>query len=205
MLRPQGEAGGLRAGLLLLVVLGVVGVALALAYDRHWQSPWQLAPWITLGVISVSWIALVLRRSEATVWLARAVAILVIVIAVLGVWQHTDANYDPGPAGDEHADPATTRVDSSGADASGGHHDDDEETTATSSDGDHPGREAAVEIDATDASGAEPTSGDVSLVDAMTGSAGHAPVPAALAIVPVGLALALATIGLGGSRRSSQG
>jgi len=35
----------------------------------------------------------------------------------------------------------------------------------------------------------------------MTGVVGHAPVPAAMAIVPIGLALALATIGLGGARR----
>ena len=40
-------------------------------------------------------------------------------------------------------------------------------------------------------------------MDAMTGSAGSAPVPAALAVVPVGLALAFATIGLRGGRRPS--
>ena len=71
LLRSEGAAGGLRAGLLLLVVLGVVGTALALAFDRHWQSPLQMPPWIVLGIISVAWIALVVRQTRATVWLAR--------------------------------------------------------------------------------------------------------------------------------------
>lgn len=193
MLRPDGEAGSLRAGLLLLVVLGVVGTALALAYDRHWQSPWQLAPWITLGAISVAWVALVARRSRATVRVARAVAVLALVVAMLGVWRHADANYNADPTVDHHAaEPAPT---------SGGHHGDDDEDG--SSGGHHHGDEDAAS-DATDSDASEPA-GEVTLVDAMTGSAGHAPVPSALAIVPVGLALALATIGLGGARRASDG
>lgn len=233
MLRPDGEAARLRAGLLLLVVLGVVGTALALAFDRHWQSPWQMAPWVTLGAISVAWIALVLRPTASTVWLVRAVAVLTIVVAVLGVWQHAEANYDAGPTGHDHAtDHGTTSADdahgedddaSNGghdhdhdhddASSDGHHHDDDEEA---SSNGDHHDHDdasngghhhddedeeaasAEMESDAT-----EMTSSDVSLMDAMTGSAGHAPVPAALAIVPVGLALALATIGIGRRHRLS--
>ena len=56
----QREVSG---GLLLLVVLGVVGSALALGYERHWQSTWQLAPWITLGIVSVALVALVVRQT----------------------------------------------------------------------------------------------------------------------------------------------
>ena len=201
MLRPRGEAGSLRAGLLLLVVLGVVGTALALAYDRHWQSPWQLAPWITLGAISLAWVTLVARRSRATVRVARAVAVLTLVVAMLGVWRHVEANYNAEGAADHHAaEPAATSDDSADDEASsGGHHGDDDEA---SSGGHHDDEEAAS--DATDSGASEPGSSEVTLVDAMTGSAGHAPVPSALAIVPVGLALALATIGLGGARRSSE-
>ena len=51
----------------------------------------------------------------------------------------------------------------------------------------------------------EATSTDTSLRDVVTGSIDHAPVPAALAIAWVGLALGLATIGLDGARRPSQG
>ncbi|MYE47100.1 MAG: hypothetical protein F4X25_10260 [Chloroflexi bacterium] len=155
MMRRDGAAGGLRAGLLLLVVLGVVGSALALAYERHWLGAWQLAPWITLGIISVATLALVVRRTTATVWLARAVAVLAIVSAALGVWQHIDANLATEPAEDQHSHSHS-----------------------------HGENEA----------------GDASMVDVVTGSAGHAPVPAALAIAPVGLALGLATIGLGERR-----
>ena len=160
LLRSEGAAGGLRAGLLLLVVLGVVGTALALAFDRHWQSPLQMLPWIVLGAISVVWVALVVRQTRATIWLARGVAVLAIVVAVVGVWQHTDANYN--------ADTAS-------------------------------GRQAA------DSGNEEPAADDPSLMDAMTGVVGDAPVPAAMAIVPVGLALALATIGLSGAGRSLEG
>ena len=157
LLRSEGAAGGLRAGLLLLVVLGVVGTALALAFDRHWQSPLQMPPWIVLGIISVAVIALIVRQTQATIWLARGVAVLAIMIAALGVWQHTHANYNADTAASDSA--ADSDDDGSAPDA--------------------------------------PT-----LMDAMTGVVGDAPVPAAMAIVPVGLALALATIGLGGGRGS---
>ena len=145
----EGAAGGLRAGLLLLVVLGVAGTALALAYERHWQSAWQLAPWITLGIISAGALALVVRPEGATVWLARTVAVLAIVSGALGVWQHFDGNYSSRTDGVRFF--------------------------------------------------ARPSFGDV-----VTGAAGRTPVPAALSVVPVGLALGLATIGLGGARRPSQ-
>ena len=191
----EDAAGGLRAGLLLLVVLGVAGSALALAYERHWHSAWQLAPWITLGVITVAAVALAVRPSAATVWLARAVAVLAIVSAALGVWQHIDANYnvadhdhhDHGaaatPASDDHHGATET--------ASDDHHHDD----ADASDDDH---HAAMATPTPASAESGP-----SLADAMSGAAGHAPVPAALAVMPVGLALGLATIGLGGRRRAS--
>ncbi|MDE2694925.1 MAG: hypothetical protein OXH97_00205 [Chloroflexota bacterium] len=217
MLRPDGEAARLRAGLLLLVVLGVVGTALALAFDRHWQSPWQMAPWVTLGAISIAWIALVLRPTASTVWLVRAVAVLTIVVAALGVWQHAEANYDAGPTGHDHAtDHGTTPADGADSeddDASSDDHDHDHDHDDASSDGHHDDEDASSdghhhddEDTAGTATGSDTTemaSGDVTFMDAMTGSAGHAPVPAALAIVPVGLALALATIGIGRRHRLS--
>ena len=202
MLRPGGEVEGLRAGLLLLVVLGGAGTALALAYDRHWQTPWQLVPWITLGAVSVAWAALVMRQTAATAWLARAVAVLAIVVATLGVWRHVDANYNADPAVDHHAATSPGSADAEEERSRGGHHHDGEDAAG---DGHH---HADDETPASAAAGSEApatTSRDVNLVDAMTGSAGHAPVPSALAIVPVGLALALATIGLGGPRGPSGG
>lgn len=164
MFGGEGAAGGLRAGLLLLVALGVAGVALSLAYERHWLGAWQLAPWITLGLVIVGIVALAARPTPTTVWLARTVAALAIVGGVIGVWQHIDANHNAGTAAEQ--------------DSHDGHsHSHGNEADATS-----------------------PTLGDV-----MTGAAGHAPVPSALAIAPVGLALGLATIGLSGRRRPPAG
>ena len=93
--------GGLRAGLLLLVLLGVAGVALSLAYERHWLGAWQLAPWITLGVVIVAGAAVIVRPTAAIVWLARTAAALAIVSGAIGVWQHVDANYDAGGAAEQ--------------------------------------------------------------------------------------------------------
>lgn len=106
MFRGEGAAGGLRAGLLLLVVLGIAGVALSLAYERHWQGTWQLAPWITLGIVTTATVALSVRPTAAMAWLARTVAVLAIVSSAVGVWQHADANYNAGSATqeDSHAD-----------------------------------------------------------------------------------------------------
>ena len=196
----EGAAGGLRAGLLLLVVLGVVGTALALAYERHWQSAWQLAPWLTLGIVSVAWIALVVRQTAATVWLARAVAIVAIVSAALGVWQHVDANLSGDHAAHDHSDrqeQTASDHDHSHGDASTANDDDDHDHSH--------GEGTTASDDHHDSDDEEPASSAPSLMDAMSGSAGHAPVPAALSLVPVGLALALATIGLGGTRGPSQG
>ena len=176
MLRRDGAAGGLRTGLLLLVVLGVVGTALTLAYERHWGTTWQLAPWITLGIVSVALVALVVRQTTVTVRLARAVAILAVVSASLGVWQHIDTNLDADAAADHRSDDRETTD-------GDGHDSDDDETT--------------------DGDGHDSDDG-TSLADVVTGSVGQAPVPAALAIAPVGLALGLATIGLGRARRPSQ-
>ena len=206
----ESAAGGLRAGLLLLAALGVVGAALALAYERHWQSPWQLAPWVTLGIVSIAWVAFVVRQTAATVWLARAVAVLAIVSAALGAWQHVEANLSGDHAAHDHAaGPETMASDDHHAangdsSASDGH---DHSHNGDSSDDDGHSHNGDSSDDDHHASDPEPEtmSDDVSLVDALTGSAGHAPVPAALTIAPIGLALALATIGLGGARRRSRG
>lgn len=104
MFRGEGAARGLRAGLLFLVVLGVAGSALALAYERHWHSPWQLAPWIVLGIVTVAAAGLIARPTPATVWLARTVAVLAIASGALGVWQHIDANYAAGAVGEQRSD-----------------------------------------------------------------------------------------------------
>ena len=155
IIMQEGTAGTLRAALLLLVALGVVGTALALAYERHWDGTWQLVPWATLGGVSIALGALLVRTTRATVWLARVLAVLVIVAAVLGVWRHFDENYSTSPLDARYGDRWETM--STGA----------------------------------------------RLWEVTKGTVGHVPVPAAGALVPIGVALATATIGLGGSPRAA--
>ena len=97
ILRHEGPTGALRAGLLLLLVLGVVGTAATLAFERHWQGFWQMLPWVTLSVITVATVALVVRVRKATVMLARVVAAVAMVMAIVGTWQHFQENYNSAP------------------------------------------------------------------------------------------------------------
>ena len=222
MVGQDGTAARLRAGLLLLVVVGVAGTALALAYERHWLSPWQLAPWITLGIVSVATTALLVRPVEVTVRLARAVAVLTIVSAAFGTWQHIDTNLNTDPTADHHAasgaKTATSAQDSDRKERTAGddHHADKEEQKAddhhhagdkeeTANDGHHADEErSSSEGEGHAAAEEDATSPSPSFADVVIGSVGHAPIPAALSLAPIGLALGLATIGLGGARAASR-
>ena len=50
-----------------------------------------------LAAILLSLVALLIRVKPVTIWLARLVAIVTIVSAGLGVWQHFDENYNTAP------------------------------------------------------------------------------------------------------------
>ena len=100
----DGTTGTLRGMLVLLVVLGVVGTAVALAYERHWDGLWQLVPWVTLLVISIALVALLVRTTRVTLWFVRIVAALTIVSATVGLWQHFDENYKTAPLDSRYSD-----------------------------------------------------------------------------------------------------
>ncbi len=91
--RIAATAWQLRASLLWLVLIGVVGLAVALAYDRHWDGYWQLVPWVVLAFIFIALLALVVFPSSATKKLAHLVAAATIIASCLGLWQHFDENY----------------------------------------------------------------------------------------------------------------
>ena len=116
--------------------LGVAGTALALAYDLG-RAPgnWSRG---SLGAVSR------LGRSRAPDGgdglLARAVAVLAIVVATLGVWRHVDANY--GTPVDHHAAVAAEEEPSRGGHHHGrgradGHHHDEETPESAAADS-HP-------------------------------------------------------------------
>ena len=91
--RIAATAWRLRAAMLWLVFIGIVGLAVLLAYERHWNGYWQLVPWAVLALILFAFAALVLVPSAATRNLAHLVAVAAIIASCLGLWQHFDANY----------------------------------------------------------------------------------------------------------------
>ena len=97
LIRRNGKFDGLRAALLALVLLGVIGTAGELALERHWHDWIQVLPWVAVGGICVGLTALSIRTTPATIWLARALAALAVAFALVGIWQHLAANYDTAP------------------------------------------------------------------------------------------------------------
>ena len=150
IIKSEGTTGALRAGFLLLVVLGVVGTVGVLAYDRHWDGTWQLVPWGICAGISIALAAILVRPTRSMVWLARILAVLTIVAAILGEWRHFDENYNT----------------------------------------------ASLDIRYTDRW--ETMSASERWWEVTNDSVGHVPILASGVLVPIGVALGMATIGLGG-------
>ena len=153
----EGVAGTLRGAMALLVVISILSVAVALAYERHWGDFWQLVPWAAVILSGLALATLVLRTSRATVRIARVVAVLVLLCALLGAWRHFDHNYETAVIDQDYSD----------------------------------------------------RWGEMSVVDRVwtvaNGSVGHVPVPAAGALVPVGVTLWMTTLGLSHkSRRDAE-
>ena len=91
---PSEETiSALRTALLSSAVLGVIGIVAALAYDRHWESAWQLIPWTIMAAVIVS-LGLLTRPVRRVVWLVRLVALVTVASAVLVAWQHFDENHN---------------------------------------------------------------------------------------------------------------
>ena len=149
--------GFLRGTLFLLAGLGTVGTAAELALDRHWHGVWQLLPWVALGGIVLALAALLVRRTAATVWLARTCAAVAIAMAVVGVWRHADANYEAAPLDFRYADRWETM------------------------------------------------SGSERWLEVAKGSVGPSPMLASGVLLYIGVALAAATSGLGGSPPATAG
>ena len=133
----------------LLGVISILSVAVALAYERHWGDFWQLVPWVTVVLSCLALAALVLRTSRATIRIARVVAVIVLVSALLGTWRHFDHNYSTAVLDQDYSDRWV----------------------------------------------------EMSVVERVwtvaNGSVGHTPVPAAGALIPIGVTLWMTTLGLG--------
>jgi hypothetical protein len=87
----------LRRCFLALAVAGIVGTAVELALSRHWTSTVQLIPWFALGALAIAVALLVARPGRRAVLAVRVLAVLVILTAGLGVFEHVLANYHAAP------------------------------------------------------------------------------------------------------------
>ena len=115
--QPPAEHSGdfaapwLRRGLLWLAGLTCAGLAVELAVERHWTQPVQFVAWAALALVLVA-LALASRTPSRTrLRLARALAGLIMLSALWGVWEHIYANYDAGPLDREYGERWDTLAD----------------------------------------------------------------------------------------------
>jgi hypothetical protein len=97
-------AVSVRLGLFTLVAVGILGAALELAFERHWQSVGQLIPWAALLALTVSLVLLALNSSPRTIKVVRWVALAVLIASAIGVFAHVSANHDMGAFDPRQAD-----------------------------------------------------------------------------------------------------
>jgi DNA-binding winged helix-turn-helix (wHTH) protein len=94
----------LRNCLIALAALNTAGIAVELASLRHWKTPVQMIPWVTVVVIAVCIGLLVPRPTRGSVHTVRILAALVVVSALFGMYEHIAANYRAGPLDFRFAD-----------------------------------------------------------------------------------------------------
>jgi hypothetical protein len=94
----------LRRGLLWLAGLTIAGLAVELALERHWTQPVQLIAWAALAIAAGGLLLMLWSPSARQVQVARILAILVMVSALFGVWEHVESNWDAGPLDRNYSD-----------------------------------------------------------------------------------------------------
>jgi hypothetical protein len=93
-----------RRGLLALVLISIMGAALELAAERHWQTLEQLLPWGALALLTLALAMLAIDRPQGAVTTVRVLALAVLLVAAFGVYAHVSANYDAGLLDQRYAD-----------------------------------------------------------------------------------------------------
>ncbi len=94
----------LRRGLVALALLGMAGAALELLFTRHWSTIGMNVAWLDIGVCLVAAVILAIASSpraaapRRAILVARWLAALGLVLAVVGVVLHVWANLQAGPA-----------------------------------------------------------------------------------------------------------
>src|SRR5215213_5585840 len=97
------SASLLRVGLLALAALTTVALGIELAAERHWTQPVQLVAWAALVVLLLAVGLLLGRVSSGRVQAARLLAVLVVISAFFGIWEHVESNHDAGELDREYS------------------------------------------------------------------------------------------------------
>ena len=87
----------LRRGVLALAGLGIVGTAVELIFLRHWTTATAAIVWVGIVALAAGFLMLVRRPSRGIVLAVRALAVVAVVVAVVGIGFHVIENLDAGP------------------------------------------------------------------------------------------------------------
>jgi hypothetical protein len=90
------HAQTLRRGFTMLAGAAIVGTAVELAIERHWDSAVQYIPWVALAVLGAVLMAVIARPSPPVVRGTRVAAVLVGLSSLIGMWEHVDGNFHAG-------------------------------------------------------------------------------------------------------------
>ena len=89
-------APALRRGFLWLGAASLAGITVELAVERHWTQPIQFVAWVAVAIAAAALALAAWSRSRARLRVAQILAALVILSALIGIWEHVEANYEAG-------------------------------------------------------------------------------------------------------------
>lgn len=81
-----------RTGSLLLVLTGAIGLAAELVLTEHWHDWWQCIPFTLCLLVSIASVMCLTRPGPTATRITRAIAVLTVIGALVGVGQHLWAN-----------------------------------------------------------------------------------------------------------------
>jgi hypothetical protein len=77
---------------LLLVLTGAIGLAAELVLTEHWHDWWQCIPFTLCLLVSIASVMCLTRPGPTATRITRAIAVLTVIGALVGVGQHLWAN-----------------------------------------------------------------------------------------------------------------